>query len=73
MAAREALDIKGRRYPATYIIISSLANFSCCHAESATLAIFLLHLELLLPPFFWSWEEEHIQPIRNKKKVKDRF
>jgi hypothetical protein len=50
MAAREALDIIGRRYPATHFIISSLANFSCCYVESATLAIFLLHLELLLSP-----------------------
>jgi hypothetical protein len=46
MTVGVALDVAGR---CSYFIISTLVDFSCFlwKAESITLAVFLLHLELL--------------------------
>jgi hypothetical protein len=49
--------------------IPTLADFSCYHwkAESVTIAVFLSHLKFRRPPY---QEEQLIQPVRNKEKVK---
>jgi hypothetical protein len=49
MAVGAALDVTGR---CSYLIIPTLADFLCClrKAETATISVFIGHIELIPPP-----------------------
>jgi hypothetical protein len=72
MAAGEALDVYRKLASAIHFTSTSGFSHLLWNSESVTLAIFLLHLELLLPPI---GNLEQQPSLTNKKqgKVKSRF
>ncbi len=68
----DALDVIGNWWY-SYLVIPPLADFSCIlwNVVSATLAVFLYHLELLPPSYVGSTEELQIALVSGQLQLED--